>query len=320
MALAYDTYYALPRLENYQQALDHYNRVKPIARDPHETRPLGKRKQKWVSIWQDPTTKAISAGYGAEELSSRKPLVTYHPDGTITIPRTNRWTSASCNERLTRLLGTEVRKHQYDQWIRCNWYDAGELKYGWLPVAHNPGRSWDGVPVINHFVRDPSGRLVFLNYRYPVTHRLDKKVWNETLATFKPFISYYLNLRKIAFGELGTRGQVFDDEAIAEVYGWSDNVTFNGKRYPNRPDYITAHDPEKRESSLAEFVRLARSDDAGDRMRAMMMYEHATGSWCHDHLNQFNHYIMTAFRDDVFKVEAHTDGSLVRDKYRRMFR
>lgn len=69
MAISWDTYYAIPSLKNYTEAKEHHDRVIPIRGDLHNTRPCGRRDQKWFSIWEA-EDKSIVVGYGARDRKS----------------------------------------------------------------------------------------------------------------------------------------------------------------------------------------------------------------------------------------------------------
>ncbi len=84
----------------------------------------------------------MHVGYGNGELSKRQTLVAYHPGGTIAIHRRNRWSSASTNERLDRLLGGNFRTHQYDTWVRCKWFDKTQCAEG-IEALKLYRREWD---------------------------------------------------------------------------------------------------------------------------------------------------------------------------------
>ena len=52
MALAWDTYRAIPMLNNYAEAKQHHDNIVPIRGDQHKLRPVGRRDQKWFNIWE----------------------------------------------------------------------------------------------------------------------------------------------------------------------------------------------------------------------------------------------------------------------------
>lgn len=140
MALNWKTLHALPRLRSYDAAKKHYENTKPIRGDEHETRPLGRRDQKWISIWKNGENYHV--GYGWGEITSRQSLITFKPNGVIEVAARS-YGSASTNERLGYILGAQFRTYQYDTWVHCNYYDNGELHTGWmqLPKETNPYHS-----------------------------------------------------------------------------------------------------------------------------------------------------------------------------------
>lgn len=229
MALNYDTLYAIPRLTNYAEAKKWHDDVVPIRGDEHGTRPCGRRDQKWFSIWM--RNNDVHVGYGSGELEKRQSLVIYHKDGTITVEKRNRWSSASDNERRNRLLGIEFKTHQYDTWVHCAWYDGGQKRKGYLPVKCNGQRGWDAIPAQSTFVRDSAGDMVFLNYTYPVTHKVDRPAMNQALKPFRSFITFIEGLRKLQ----GTKHLGFSQETYAEYFGWADSLDWHGNRRANVP-------------------------------------------------------------------------------------
>ena len=311
MALHYNTYYAMPRLENYTAALAHYNHVKPILRDPYETRPLGKRTQKWVSIWLDPQDKkTVCIGYGAGELSSRQTIISFDPSGVIRVHKRTRWSSASCNERMSRVLGMEFKTHQYDTWVRTHFYDQGKLCKGWLPINMGKGTRWDGPETYTNFVRAPSGELVFLDYSYPVTHKVNMaavKIYKEQYQEFLTYARGFLKLHD-------KRRVDFDKETLAEHFGWQPETAWG--RHPNYPPSLMWGDQAA--ANRAELFNLMRSGDVQDKYKAFVwLNQHAP--WQSGPLEYFEGLFLKTHRDEVFVTEVHTSGELVRDRYKRLF-
>lgn len=321
MALNWKTYDAIPRLYTYAEALAHYNNTTPIRGDKFETRPCGRRDQKWFNIWQDDKDKSIHVGYGVGEQSSKQTIVQYHASGMISLRQRTRWSSASTNERLQRLLGTDVGTFQYDTWLKCAWYDGGKLRRGWLPLQFNPSRNWNGDDVFSNFVRGPStgtgekGELVYLNYTYPVTHTINKAALKDILAPFQPFLTYMEGLRKLQGGDR----LVFLREVQAEYFGWSEGKDWQGNPVPNRPLYLRYGDnPEAARAQVYAWMADDGLTKYDSWMRAAITLLYSTHHNQHLHTS-VRECVLKDHRDKVFDVTTHTDGKRVKDRYRNLF-
>ena len=316
MALTYETYYALPSLRNYQQARDHHDKIKPIRGDAHETRPVGRRDQKWMSIWEDPKDKSIHVGYGARAMETRTPLVSYRPDGGIEVCLAKRWHSAPDNERIQRLLGTSLQTHQYDTWISCHWYDDGVKNNGMLPLLRQPQKDKSDAPTVSKFTRDGDGHLVFVNYKYPRKHKINRERYNEATKPLKPFINYVTGLQKLQ----GNDRLELSEETKAEYFGWSPQPDWRGQRVANKPPNLNVWPIEQRPAVWQQCVAWMRSDNVDDWMRAAIAMSSVTydffGSRSLD--AELQERIL---REDItlFDEEVVKTGKLVRDKHRRYF-
>ena len=311
MALAWSTFVAIPTLRNYAEAKDWHDKVKPIRGDAHGTRPVGRRDQKWFNIWAK--QNAIHVGYGTDP-EKRQSIVSYHKDGTILVHKQNRWTSASENERLNRLLNSDVRTHQYDTWIGCAWYDGGVKRKGYLPLRHSGSRSWAGPEETSVFTRDAEGSLVYLNYSYPITHKLNRPAVKEALAPYQDFIDFADTVKRLQGGKYD-----FSPQVIGEFFGWVEGKTyFNGDPIPRYPDRLRWA-PEK-EKVRAQFFAQVTSDDEADRMRAVITIAF-NSSYSEfrerDGARGFITDLMLRMRaPDLLIAQTHKDGHLVRDRYK----
>lgn len=311
MAISWDTYYALPKLDNYTEAKQHYDRVTPILRDEHKTKPVGRRTQKWCSIWEA-KDKSIVIGYGSGKIEARQPLISYQPSGTITLHVFGRHASASTNERIQRILGVDVSTHQYDTWVRCHWYDGGKRKQGYLPLHRNHKANWTDKEGMNStFVREKDGALVFLNYTYPVTHHLNRPAVKEALAPSEPFLNWVNAMCKLQ----GAKHIHFEEETRAEYFGWSGHKNWVGNDVPNPPPNTRwARDVE---ANRAQFIEWAQSDSVDDWMRAAITVQwNATEPPRAFLLDQ----LLSLNPDTLLTTQVHTDGRKVTDRYKRYLR
>jgi hypothetical protein len=293
MALAWDTYRAIPRLANYTEAKEYHDDILPIRGDAHKTRPCGRRVQKWFSIWED--KDAIHVGYGSGEHDNRTKLVTYHKAGSIMVHHSHRYGNASNNERLHRLLGKTVQTHQYDAWINCAYYNNGKLERGWQQLRSD-------TPSV--FTRD-GDNLVFVNYAFPVTHKINRTKMKEFMEAYQPFVEYVRGLAKLQGGRLN-----FTNDTCAEVFevdqynrAMSPNIRWGSSR-------------EEVQVNRLKFFAWARSDDPMNKLRAAITLNSVT-YWAGDPIESFKEYVIRTYKQDVLDCVQHTDGKLVKDRLRR---
>jgi hypothetical protein len=313
MALNYKTFYKIPQLHTYADALEHYNNIKPIRGDEHGTRPCGRRDQPWFSIWLDPDDKSVVVGYGRHELPTRRKLVSYHPAGEIAVYKRGGYSSASCNERMDRLLRTTFRTYQYDTWVNCAWYDGREKRKGVLPLdmGVRGDHTQQGAAV---FVRDTAGDLVYMNYQYPVTHVINKPEMRQFNEQIKPFTQFVSSIRRLQGGELS-----FSSEAYAEYFGWADHKNYWGEKVPNYPlSSLRWQSSHRGDEDREQFLEWAKSDDRDDHMRAAMVV-----AYCCNRADTHGFTTDVALYTDPQRFlvrQIHTEGKLVKDRYRRYMR
>lgn len=294
MALAWETYRAIPTLNNYAEAKQYHDNTTPIRGDKHNTRPVGRRDQAWFSIWE--SKDAIHVGYGRREIKDRTPIVTFKKEGSIILSMGYR--GASNNERLNRLLGVAFQTYQYDTWVNCAYYENGETKYGWMPIKPNQKAM---------FVRDGTA-LVFVNYKYPVTHKVNKERMKAKLGEFDTFLKYLNGLHKL-HGEERMR---FSEETKVEAFGV--NPFYGDRNLANAPPNLRwgANMDENRE----QFFAWAKSDDSMDQLRAAITIVNMS-YWEHP-ANVFKEYVIRTYKEAVLDAVEHRNGQLVRDKLRNL--
>lgn len=312
MAISWDTYYALPHLANYTEAKQHYDKVVPIRGDEYNTKPAGRRDQKWCSIWEA-EDKSICIGYGARPIEHRQPFVSFQPSGTITIHTFGRWSSASTNERAQRILGMAVQTHQYDTWVQCSWYDNGVRRRGYLPLHRDHKQGWsDKEGKSSVFVREKNGELVFLNYAYPITHKLNRPAINAALEPAKPFLNWVSAMLKLQ----GTDRLVFERETQAEYFGWSNWKDWRGVEQPNNPPRLDWGDNV--EANRTQLMGWVQSDSVDDWMRAAITLAYYNEAPI-PRGNLIDLVIKTD-PDNLLIPQVHTRGNKVTDKYKKYLR
>lgn len=331
MAISWDTLSALPRLRSYADAKKHYDNIKPIRGDAHETRPCGRRDQKWFSIWEDKNyhrdrEKPIHIGYGSHEHDKRSKVITFHPGGTVDVHRgtDNRYyyPSASTNERMGTILGAQFRTYQYDTWVYCNYYENGTLTAGWMPLGQynrDPNSNPNPQPASFTFSPKPANHyhtpvLTMLNYRYPVTHKLNKEHFKEACAPYAHFMQYVRSMTKLA-GE--DRLPEFSPDTFKEAFGGGEDVVSHRYSVP----YLRWG--SDREANRDMFFQWATSDDHEDQLRALITLGHNSPGyrpgW--DALKAtFQEYLIRKHKTGVLDQTEHRGGKLVKDRYRRYLR
>ena len=298
MAISWDTYRAIPFLQNYAAAKQHHDNTTPIRGDENKTRPCGRRNQKWFSIWE--ADGAIHAGYGYGELDKRTKLVTFEPSGSIIVPHT-RYRGAATHERLSKLLGESFRTHQYDTWAHCSYYDNGTLMHGHMPLRKDTA---------SVFARHGTHDLVYMNYRFPVTHHVNKAKAKEVLSPFVPFLTYMDGVAKLQ----GRKSPGFSRETIGEVFGWREGGAWSTHPAANAPPNLVWGNDATRHRD--EMFALATSDDHMDQLRAAITLCH-NAHWGVTPRQAFMEHLMRMRPDDLFDKREHRDGRLVKDRYRR---
>jgi hypothetical protein len=252
-------------------------------------------------------------GYGYDKITERKRAVTWHKTGLISI-YAHPWSSgASHNERVGHVVGITMQTHQYDAWVRCRWFDDGVPRCGWLPLRTEepaPGvKRWEAPPTPSNFVRSPEGGLTFINYKYPITHKLNREAYARRMDPYKPFLRYVEGLRKLQGNQNGKLE--FDRELLLEMFP-----------SPTSPLYNSIPHIRGMYGGSAEqigFKKLALSTDTGDLLKAAIILNQST-YWGESPANTFTDNFLRMHRDEVLTTAVYKGGNLVKDKYRRYFR
>lgn len=291
MALNWTTYRAIPRLTNYTEAKEWHDDTLPIRGDANKTRPAGRRDQKWFSIWEH--KNAIHVGYGGREPEHRKELVTFEKSGAIVV-NPYQYQGASTNERLSKLLGTTFKTYQYDTWVNCLYYENGKLTTGWLPVPRDrPAR----------FVREGDA-LVFVNYSYPVTHKVSREKMKAKLGEYAEFIKYMRGVWKLADGRPS-----FTTETRAEAFGTSFNEWIKRQEANRPPQLRWGGDVQQ---NRQQFFEWAASSDPMDHLRAAITLNNV--SYNQSPVESFKEYVVRTYKEGVLDKVEHREGKLVKDR------
>jgi hypothetical protein len=314
--LNHTTYYALPRLYCYADALTHYNNVTPIRGDKDRTKPAGRRDQKFFAIWQD-SDKSINVGY---LYNKEKPLVKFYTDGSVGIKT---YMGAACRERVQRVLGMNLQRKHNRTWVQAKTYQDGAEVRGWFPIS-SPKDSWRGEHREALFiVQKHGGAPTFLNPTPVETHTKDRQASKDITAKYKVFRSYVENMAKLTDGRV-------PNMLPSELRALLDLSV--DKEHANRdvslcPQYSYG-DVERHAKYRARFFDLLESSEPEDMYKAMLWVSSSVGGYWGGnaearYINEWRlaweRTLSIHHRDALFFKTQSRDGVLRADRYARFF-
>lgn len=174
MAFGIDTK-GIRTFSNYKEASDWEALVKPVRGDKNNTKPLGPRHKKHMNIRREGEDVVIRL-YSTD-------IITYHPNGTITLDHGG-YQTLSTVSLMQAVLPWGVYPHLYHgyMWMRGEYKDEnGELHTGHFRLPRKA--------VIE---RNPETHNYRIDNPVPVyTHSIDRK--NKKLVTkeYAPFLAYF---------------------------------------------------------------------------------------------------------------------------------
>lgn len=294
--LGTNTYYSLPRLHSYAAALAHWEKTIPIRGDANGTKPVGRRDQKWLSIYMR-DDKAVCIG---SVWQKERPLLAYYPDGRVAIEAN---IGASCRERIQRIAGLNIQRKHNEDWVVAKAYVDGEEVLGHYPLQLRYNNPRTAVFLL-HENKNPT----YLNPVPVYQHTINKKAKAEITARYKTFLKYVEAMAKLSAVEAS-------DNPILPNTSWDEC------RKLGIPDTPLINRYNSTDEIRAQFLDLVDSGDTELWHKAMMWL--ARSYWrmnlSEAHLN-FNHILHYQHRDVLFtKVKAEA-GKLVHDRYARYFR
>ena len=314
--LNWNTYYALPVLKSYQEALAHHNNVTPIRGDVDKTKPVGRRDQKFFAIWQRAEDKAVSIGYNWHR---DKPLMTFYPDGRVGL-KTH--ISASCRERAGRILGVRLQRKHNRTWVQAKTYQDGAEVSGWFPIS-NPKDNWQGqhreALLVLHALTPPT----FLNPAPVETHTKDRQASKAITAKYKAFRSYVENISKLTDGWV----PAMPTPELRALLGL-DTDGPHANRDPHLCPQYSYGDAGRHGKYRAQFFELLESGTTEDMYKAMMWVSASIGGyWGRDadrrHLDSWRlaweRAVSIHHRDTLFFKTQSRDGVIRPDRYARFF-
>jgi hypothetical protein len=240
MVLGYNTYYAMPRLDSYEEASNHEVNVKPIRGDDEKRKPLGRRDQKYRRIMREE-----DGSIAIYDWWSRWTL-RYTPNGELHIYDVAHWNKSTQNEVIERVTGLICFTEAGRAWIN---YDGGTAP---LPQRVQP--KWnsdlgkyedvppdtDPAPAI--FVKNERGKWAHKNPTSIMTHVVSRKGAKAVRQRYATGISYVTALALLRGVEQPKHEELiaaFKDTRLSGVsdddikYWWSmrDRIPTVGDRY-----------------------------------------------------------------------------------------
>jgi hypothetical protein len=306
--LNYRTYDALPPLRSYAAALEHWEETIPIRGDADGTKPVGRRDQKWLSIYKRETDNAVCIGYSWNK-NQQKALLAYYPDGRVAIEN---GIGASCRERIQRIAGLNIQRHYNEDWVHAISHVDGNEVVGQYPLKISYKNPRKAV-----FILRPHDTPIYLNPVPTYKHTINRQEKAKLTRQYKPFLDYVEAMAKLSadptqFSQWSTESM--DNPRIPmakfeerDALGISNNhlyTTYNSN-----------------EDTLSHFLTLVDSGDAESWYKAMVWLQ--VGHWkilLNEAKTKFTHIIHRQHRDALFTKVKVDAGVAVRDRYAQYFR
>lgn len=168
-------------VHTYDKALSIYANSKPIR--GMDRRPLGARRNHIKY-----SVRMAGDGQGVEFVLYKTPVITYHPDDTITI-KTDGWSSVATHEMLSWVLGIGAQ----------GWRGNTRLTIG--DSVHILRGSADSVKLIKE-----QGQLRFAVQQERYGYRMNRKAANNVRRRYAPFLDYLKGMLKLRSEEVAVHG------------------------------------------------------------------------------------------------------------------
>jgi hypothetical protein len=305
MALNWSTYNALPPLRSYSAALEHWEKTIPIRGDADGTKPVGRRDQKWFSIYKREKDKAVCIGSTWHKGQGRA-LLEYHPDGRVVI---GMQISAACRERILRIAGININRHYNEDWVHAIAHVDGEEVIGQYPLQLRYNSPRKAV-----FVLRENDTPIYLNPVPTYKHIMNRQEKAKLTKQYKPFMDYVEVMSKLSATE-------------TEYSAWSKESRDN----PRLPT-ITLEERDKMglpphgglrwsPEGQPELISLVESGDTESWYKAMAWL--VAGRWrilLNEARLEVTHTVHKHYRDKLFIKERVEAGKCVYDRYGTYFR
>lgn len=210
-------------------------------------------------------------------------VLTYRPDGMIVVKLNGYVTQSTCHF-VTELLGVVCFISDHKTWIKC------DNRY--VPLNSTE----------ENFFKREAGALKPLKDTYPVKHRLRRKEANNVRRMVQPFRDYLALMGKVREDGIYTKQEI--QNGVKKV----------GSKI----------DPEK----LMQLIMPVEGEDkTEDYYKAsLLLASNIHNYWAQSiymptayALHQLDDILFRHFRDQVFEAHEVTDGSVVKDAYRKFF-
>jgi hypothetical protein len=316
--MGYATVMNVPRVQWYADALEIYERVKPIrGRDP-EIRPLGSRR--------DADTYSIrKSGDDVELVLYTTPVVTFKPDGNVEL-RTAGWSTVSTRQFIRQVLGISTH---------------GEIKESIVTIGGNKYILPTDGECMTVRMNDKDQWCLASAVKTNFDWKLNRKASNNVRKRYAEFIDYLDGVSKL-------RRDMDNDEITvsyaeyAEAFGEQEKKTYNGDdtykcvdltRYTNsihkhlpiwrKNDYVSYED------AANAFLKLITSGAHDDFYKAsLILFAVANGgnmelwpsrrvyAYSRSVSNKLNEVLYKYHSDEVFDRVELPEGKLPKGKYK----
>ena len=313
MALAYNTLRDFPRLRTYADANQREMETKPIRGDKNNTKPLGKRSQKWRHIKREDNNDICI--YEGDSV-----LIRFRPNDDVLIYDIGYWNKATYNDIIGEVLGIHIETFNRGMWAN--------IGGGKLLLRRNPRRVWDeDKPIPENIFRWETGTLARDNQSYGsrwvytnppglIRHTIKRKAMREVRAQYKNFIDYakaMASLRKDNrpkpeeykdYFDLKPSVSVRPDGTTQPHYAWyTEGMPSN--IYSNKFTH----------SDACELAGLMQSEDATDNYKAFLWLSEVRYHGNDNIENAIDRVIIKRHYTEVLERVEAPAGKQVKDKY-----
>ena len=306
--LNWRTYNALPVLKSYQQALAHFNNVVPIRGDVDGTKPVGRRDQKWLSIYKRETDKAVCIG-STWHKEKQKALLAYHPDGRVAIEN---GIGASCRERIQRIAGLNIKRYNNEDWVHAISHVDGKEVVGQYPLQLHYSSDRKAV-----FILRENDTPIYLNPTPTYKHTIDRKAKAGLTKQYQPFMQYVEVMAKLSADP--TQYNQWSKESVDNPR--LPSITREERDALGIPAKYLYTRYNSDSEGVEQFLTLVDSGDTESWYKAMVWLQ--VGHWkilLDEARQKFTHIMHYAHRDVLFTKVRVDAGVAVRDRYAQYFR
>ena len=287
--MGHQTVKHIPRIMNYADALDIYNRIKPIRGRSPEVRPLGQRRDDQYSIHKD--------GEDVECVLYRTPVVVFRPDNTVVI-RTDGWCSVSTHQFIYQVVGLAARGFSGKTQIA---FPDGYI--------HLLGGGEELVVVRGA----TSGRWEPQTKHEKCGYRFNRVAANNVRKRYKEFADYCNNMIKLR-QEPGTEAIPLDREELAAALGETPSGPGGSANYYHFKFDLSGlgegtYSKAKRVESERMFLEAINPDQPEETKHANFYKAFLGLALGHRSVWRHPHMQLLMFTPDAFK--KHYDKSLM---------